>query len=164
MKRFYLRWGVLLLIGLAITGVGAQRYYRDVYSLTPEQILKERPSGEVRVLGRVEAGTLTTEAPSERAAFRLAGKEARIPVDYHGPDSDNLRELKTVVVIGHWDDAGRRFAAREIDNAPNYGFITAAYLTLVPMALFLFVMEHRVLLLYNQIKQSKQYESEVGEL
>jgi hypothetical protein len=35
---------------------------------------------------------------------------------------------------------------------------------MVPLALFLFLMERRVRLLYNEIKESKIYESEVGEL
>jgi hypothetical protein len=164
MKGFYFRWGVLLLVGLVITFFGAQRYVRDVRPLTLDQFLKAPPAGPVRLLGMVESGSLAKEADSTQALFSLIGKDRRIPVVYNGKDPDNLRELKTVVVVGKWDDANQRFLAEGIDLVPNYGFITAAYLVMVPLALFLFLMERRVRLLYNEIKESKIYESEVGEL
>ncbi|HEY5594353.1 MAG TPA: cytochrome c maturation protein CcmE [Nitrospiria bacterium] len=164
MRGFYLRWGGLVLAGLWIAATGAQYYYRDVRPLTPEQVVSNHPAGSVRMLGMVEAGSLVKTAKPSHVLFSLIGNGQRMPVVYEGKDPDNLRELKTVVVVGMWDDASRRFLAREIDLVPNYGFITAAYLVMVPMALFLFLMERRVRLLYNEIKLSKVYESEVGEL
>lgn len=164
MKRFYFRWGGMLLIGLLITIFSAQRYYREVHSLTPEQLLRGQPPKTLRILGRVEAGTLMTEASRQRATFQLAGKEAQIAVLYQGEALETLRELKTLVVVGRWDALHHQFEAHEIDLIPNYGFITAAYLTMIPMAVFLFMMERRVLLLYNEIRQSKLYEPEVADL
>ena len=164
MKGFYLRWGGLVLVGLWIVAVGAQYYYREVRPLTPEQVLRSHPAGPVRLMGMVEAGSMVKEAASTQIRFSLIGNGQRIPVVYQGNDPDNLRELKTLVVVGRWDDAGQRFLAQKINLIPNYGFITAAYLVMVPLAFFLFLMERRVRLLYNEIKLSKIYESEVGEL
>ena len=164
MNGFYIRWGFLLLAGLFMTFLGAQRYYRDVHSLTPEQVMKALPRETVRMLGRVQAGTLRTEAPYEQAVFDLAGEEAPVSVYYQGDAPDNLRELKTLVVIGHWNAAQERFEAHEIDLVPNYGFIIWAYLTLLPLAIFLFMMEQKVRLLYNDIKEAKIYEPEEGQL
>ena len=164
MRGFYLRWGGLLLVGLWIVAVGAQYYYREVRPLTLDQLLKAPSAGPVRLLGMVEAGSLAKEADSTQVRFSLTGDGHRIPVLYQGNDPDTLRELKTLVVVGVWDDAGRRFLADQLALVPNYGFITAAYLVMVPLALFIFLMERRVRLLYNKIKGSKIYESEVGEL
>ena len=161
MNRFYLRWGVILVIGLLITLLSVQRYYRDVHSLTPEQFQAETPPGIARILGRVEAGSLMKDGPVGQASFILSGEKIRIPVLYRGDSSEDLRELKTLVMIGQWNPSLQQFEADKMDLVPNYGFITAAYLLFLPLALFLFMMEHRVLLLYNGIKDSKLYESEV---
>jgi len=163
MKGFYIRWGALILIGLWIVAVGIQRYNRDVRPLTPEQVLKDHSAGSVRVLGMVEAGTLRKDTTTSQMLFSLMENGQRIPVVYQGKDTDDLRELKTLVVVGRWDNASQRFLAEDIDLIPNYGFIIAAYLVMIPLALFLFMMERRVRLLYNEIKQSKLYEPEVGE-
>jgi hypothetical protein len=109
------------------------------------------------------------------AEFELAGPEADLLVHYDGPADDNLRELKTLVVVGHLNLTGpagsaksdgldrQRFEAHELDLLPNYGFITAAYLlALVPLALFLFGMERRVALLYTVIKGTTVYQPEAG--
>jgi cytochrome c-type biogenesis protein CcmE len=164
MKGFYLRWAGLLLVGAVITFLAAQHYDRAVRPLVPEQVLSGHPAGPVRMLGMVEAGSLTKAADSSQVLFSLTENGRRIPVVYQGNDPDNLRELKTLVVVGQWDETNRRFLAHEIDLIPNYGFITAAYLVMIPMALFLFLMERRVRLLYNEIKSSKIYESEAGKL
>ncbi len=153
-----------MLVGLWIVAVGAQYYYREVRPLTPEQVTREHPAGSIRMLGMVEAGSIVKGAASTPIRFSLIGNEQRIPVVYQGNDPDSLRDLKTLVVVGQWDDTSQRFLAQKINLTPNYGFITAAYLVMVPLALFLFLMERRVRLLYNEIKLSKIYEPEVGEL
>ncbi|MEK6684721.1 MAG: cytochrome c maturation protein CcmE [Nitrospirota bacterium] len=164
MRGFYLRWGGLLLVGLWIVAVGVQYYDRDVRPLSLEQVASNPPAGSVRMLGRIEAGSLVKTAEPAQALFSLTENGRRIPVVYNGKDPDNLRELKTVVVVGRWDDVNQRFLAKRIDLIPNYGFITAAYLVMVPMALFLFLMERRVRLLYNEMRESKVYEPEAGKL
>ncbi|HEY4484880.1 MAG TPA: cytochrome c maturation protein CcmE [Nitrospiria bacterium] len=163
MKTLYIRWGVLVLAAIGIITSGVQYYNRDVRALSLDQFIENHPAGPVRLLGMIEAGSLIKTADSDQAFFSLAGAGRRLPIFYLGSDTDDLRELKTLVVIGRWDEPNQRFAADKIALVPNYGFITAAYLVLVPMALFLFLMERRVVLLYNEIMQSKQYEPEVGE-
>jgi hypothetical protein len=104
------------------------------------------------------------------AEFELAGQQAHLLVHYDGPADDNLRELKTLVVVGHLAANGaagsggldkQRFNAHALDLLPNYGFITAAYLlALIPLALFLFGMERRVAILYTVIKETTAYQPE----
>ncbi len=183
MTGFYLRWAGIAGVALVVAWLAAQHYDREVQTITPEQLLQTRPEGTVRVIGLVQAGSLTlvpqegsatppnTTSPSTPsmilAEFELAGPEAHLLVHYDGPADDNLRELKTLVVIGHFTPAGpggldrQRFEAHDLDLLPNYGFITAAYLlALVPLALFLFGMERRVALLYTVIKETTAYQPE----
>ncbi len=163
MKGFYIRWAGTIVVALVILALGVQRYYREVYCLTPEQLLAAPPATDVRVIGLVQAGSLTTG--DHQATFDLVGTAQNIGVNYQGDLPDGLRELKLLVVIGRWQPENRQFSAHGSDLVPNYGFITAAYiLGIVPMMLFLFVMERRVKLLYNDIKQSKAYQSEMDRL
>jgi hypothetical protein len=115
------------------------------------------------MLGMVEAGSLRKDPLTSQMLFSLVEDGQRIPVVYQGKDTDSLRELKTLVVIGGWDAASQSFLAQDLALIPNYGFIIAAYLVMIPLALFLFMMERRVRLLYTEIKRSKLYEPEVGE-
>jgi cytochrome c-type biogenesis protein CcmE len=170
-KGLYLRWVVVICVALVIAWLAAQHYDREVRPITPEALLQSRPVGTVRVIGRVQAGSLKSATPeagggSLLADFELAGEQAQLAVHYDGPADDNLRELKTLVVIGHLDSAGSdgpRFEAHEFDLLPNYGFITAAYLlALIPLGLFLFGMERRVALLYTVIKETTIYQPEAG--
>lgn len=146
-------------LGILIGLLGMQRYYRDVNALSPEQLLKEQPIQTVRVLGRIEAGSLAKEEGGMK--FLLSGENEKIPVSYRGEETDSLRELKTLVIGGKWDPSAHRFEAQKISITPNYGFVTAAYLlSLVPLGLFLFHMERKVALLYIMIKQEKVYQPE----
>lgn len=94
-------------------------------------------------------------------AFQLSGEGERISVRYRGDDTENLRDLKTLVMIGKWDPTTQIFEGERIGLTPNYGFITAAYLVvLVPLGLFLFGMERKVARLYILIKEEKVYQPE----
>jgi cytochrome c-type biogenesis protein CcmE len=159
MKRFYIRWGGTLAIGIAIALLGLQRYDREVTAISPEQLLREQPTQTVRVLGRIEAGSLVKEATEQK--FLLSGESEKVPVTYRGEETDSLRELKTLVIEGKWDPSSRTLEAQKLSLTPNYGFVTAAYLvTLVPLGLFLFHMERKVALLYIMIKEEKAYQPE----
>lgn len=159
MKRFYIRWGVVFAIGMVIGLLGLQRYYRDVNALSPEQLLREQPAQVVRVIGRIEGGSLVKEESQRK--FLLSGESEKVPVVYRGEETDSLRELKTLVVVGKWDPSAHLLEAQKISMTPNYGFITAAYLlSLIPLGLFLFNMERKVALLYIMIKQEKAYQPE----
>jgi cytochrome c-type biogenesis protein CcmE len=169
-RGLYLRWVVVIFVGLVIAWFAVQHYDREVKPITPEQVLEMGPVGTVRVIGRVQAGSLRITPPVSRggsllADFELAGEQERLAVHYDGPEDDNLRELKTLVVVGHLNPVGspggRRFEAHEFDLLPNYGFITAAYvLALIPLGLFLFGMERRVALLYTVMKETTVYQPE----
>ena len=84
-----------------------------------------------------------------------------IQVYYKGPKPDNLRELKTLILIGKWNPSNNVFEARDIGLVTNYGFVISAYLIgLIPLAIFLFAMSRRVRFLYEEIKTSKLYQEE----
>lgn len=167
-RGLYLRWGILLLAVLIIVTLGVQRYNREVRTLSPETVINSSPAGQIRVLGRVEGGSLSRSGPplngTLEAAFSLSSEISTISVVYKGEEPDNLRELKTLVVVGEWNPLEGRFLSSKIDLVPNIGFVIAAYLNLIPLLLFLFIMERKVTLLYNEIKETRVYESEVGEL
>ena len=161
MKGFYTRWIVILLMGVIITSLGFWRYQREVTSLSPEELLQEEPTRNVRVLGTVKPGTLLQgESPGE-AWFELSGAEDDLSVHYTGAEDDNLRELKRLVVVGRWDARSGVFQAEALAVVPNYGFITSAYIvSIIPIGLLLFVMERRIRLLYAEIKGTTVYEPE----
>jgi cytochrome c-type biogenesis protein CcmE len=161
MKWFYVRWAGLVMGLLFITMLGFRHYINDLKSISPEQLLMLGQAERVRTEGIVQAGSLAYEPGSHEAAFELAGEKEKIPVHYSGEAPENLRELKTVVVVGNWDPSVHRFEAHEIEGVPNFGFVAGAYLAgMIPLTLFLFSMERRVELLYNRIKNTKLYESE----
>ena len=123
--------------------------------------MKSAPSHEIRVRGLVRAGTLQGNVAGGEAEFELTEGDASIPVQYQGPPPDNLRELKTLVLIGKWNPTTNIFEARDIGLVTNYGFVISAYLIgLIPLAIFLFAMSRRVSLLYEEIKESKLYQEE----
>ncbi len=146
----------------AIIGVlGIQRYNRDVTAISPHHLLQDQPTQAVRILGMVEAGSILKEGEGGPVAFQLSAEGVKLSVRYLGEETENLRDLKTVVVGGKWNPTTRIFEAEKISVVPNYGFITAAYLaSLIPMGLFLFNMERKVALLYILIKEEKVYQPE----
>lgn len=161
MAWLYLRWVGIAALGLLIAVLGFRRYETQVRPITPEDLMRSRQTETVRVLGMVQAGSLTTDALAGRATFRLVGEKDAVLVHYTGAPTEAIRELKTLVVVGRWSPLGGALEAKEIALRPNYGFITAAYLLgLVPLGLFLFRMERRVRLLYNEMRQAKLYEPE----
>ena len=160
MTNLYLRWGGVLIVAVVLIVLTYNHYRDNLASLVPQQVKQEAPTGDVRVLGMVQGGTLKTREAGE-ATFTLLGESATLPVHYQGPPPDNLRELKILVLIGTWNAATQVFEARDIGIVPNYGFIAGAYLLgLLPLALLLFAMTRRVHFLYDEIKASKLYEEE----
>ena len=160
MTNLYLRWGGVLIVAIVLIVLTYNHYRDNLASLVPQQVKQEAPTGDVRVLGMVQGGTLKTREAGE-ATFTLLGEQATLPVHYQGPPPDNLRELKILVLIGTWNAATQVFEARDIGIVPNYGFIAGAYLLgLLPLALLLFAMTRRVHFLYDEIKASKLYEEE----
>ena len=160
MTNLYIRWGGVLVVAIVLIVLTYNHYRDNLASLVPEQVRKEAPAGDIRVLGMVQGGTLETREAGE-ATFTLLGEQATLPVHYQGPPPDNLRELKILILIGTWNAAAQVFEARDIGIIPNYGFVAGAYfLGLLPLVLFLFAMSRRVHFLYEEIKASKLYEEE----
>lgn len=160
MTNLYIRWGGVLIVAIVLIVFTYQHYRDNLASLVPQQVKEEAPTGDIRVLGMVQGGTLQTREAGE-ATFALLGESASLPVHYQGPPPDNLRELKILILIGTWDADTQVFEARDIGIVPNYGFIAGAYLLgLLPLALLLFAMNRRVNFLYEEIKASKLYEEE----
>ena len=160
--RLYLQWTVIT-IAAALVAVAAARYHdRHLTTVTPETVLENATgSGVARVQGQVAAGTLEGDPAAGRASFYLSGEGAGLPVRYEGPPPENLRELKTLVVIGRWDSDASVFRAHDVALVTNYGFVVGAYLAgFLPLAVFLFAMERRVRALYAEIKRAKVYEPE----
>lgn len=164
MTAFYLRWGMLLIVAMVLVILTYRNYEQNLVSLTPEAVLENPPSGDVRVLGLVKGGSLKGDPEKGQAQFDLAGAQKILTVHYDGPPPENLRELKTLIVVGQWKPTERIFQARDLALVTNYGFVLSAYLIgLIPLAVFLFTMGRRVSLLYEEIKQSKLYHSEWDE-
>lgn len=160
MTNLYIRWGGVLIVAIVLIVLTYNHYRDNLASLVPQQVKQEAPTGEIRVLGMVQGGTLETRGAGE-ATFALLGESASLPVHYEGPPPDNLRELKILILIGTWNADTQVFEARDIGIVPNYGFIAGAYLLgLLPLALLLFAMNRRVHFLYDEIKASKLYEEE----
>jgi len=160
LRHLYLRWGVMLLVLCLILVGGVARYYRDVSALSPEQLMRQRPEGLVRVMGRVKAGTLNQS--HEGSTFELTGTEGGVTsilVRHQGKPYENMRALKVLVIEGEWDTGRMALSALNFRPLPNYGFVTAAYLlSMIPLVLFLFHMERSILLLSILIKEEKGYQ------
>lgn len=161
MTSLYVRWGGLLIVAVVLIGLTYSNYQQHLATLSPKEVSEQRPSQEVRLLGMVRGGTLKGKVEEGDATFALVENNATISVHYHGPPPDNLRELKTLILIGKWNPADNIFEARDIGLVTNYGFVVGAYLIgLIPLAIFLFAMSRRVGLLYEEIKASKLYQEE----
>ena len=163
MTWLYLRWTGLCVMAVILAVLTYQHYQANLASVTPEWVLQhtldEYPS--LRVEGMVKSGTLSGNPQVGQVEFDLTGVSASIPVHYQGAPPENLRELKTLIVVGRWDPAAQIFRAHETALVTNFGFVISAYvITVIPLALFLFTMTRKVALLFHEIKQSKLYEPE----
>lgn len=163
MTRLYVQWTVITIAVAIVIGASFRYYERHLTTVTPEAVLEGtvRSGGVVRVQGQVAGGTLTGGPSAGQAAFQFRGEHAELPVQYVGPPPENLRELKTLVVVGRWDSEAGVFLAQDLALVTNYGFVVGAYLAgFLPLAVFVFAMERRVRLLYAEIKHTKLYEPE----
>ncbi len=161
MTGLYLRWSAFVIAAAVIVVLASRYFEQHLTSLTPEEVVSLQPNRVVRVIGLVKGGTLHGDLESGHARFELAGAQEALSVQYDGPPPENLRELKTLVVIGSLDPSSGTFLAYELALVTNYGYVVGAYLIgLLPLAFFLFGMERKVALLYQEIKESKLYEPE----
>jgi len=154
--RFSIRWTAIPAVGAVIVFLAICRYQNEVAPITIETFAAYPEEGVVRVVGQISAGSITSE--TDGRSFDLAGEKRTIRVRYVGPENDDLRDLKTLVVIGKWSAAGHVLIADRIAPTPNAEFVVAAYIVgLVPLAFFLFRMERSVERLYREIKEETVY-------
>ena len=161
MTSLYTRWSLVLIVAVLISILTYNHYQQNLATWTPSQVQIQQPTEEIRALGMVQGGTLKGNVSDGDATFRLIENEIAIPVHYRGLTPDNLRELKTLILLGKWNPSDNVFEARDIGLVTNYGFVVSAYLIgLIPLAIFLFAMSRRVRFLYEEIKASKLYQEE----
>ena len=113
----------------------------------------------------VKSGTLSGAIEQGQATFELVDGPATLPVEYAGPPLENIRELKTIVLIGHFDQEAKIFKAKDTALINNFGFVAAAYLlTVITLCWALFAMGQRVMVLFKEIKDEKLYEPRTNPL
>lgn len=141
---FLIRWAIVALVLAAVVGLAYQRYARDVASIAPEAYSGVENGKAVRVLGRIRAGSLQNVVAAKSAEFVLEGGNAQVRVLYSGPDTETLRDLKTILASGTRQPDGS-FLANQVAISPNYEFITLAFgLIAAILVVFTFVLEWRV--------------------
>jgi cytochrome c-type biogenesis protein CcmE len=142
---FYIRWLLVLLVLGAVAAFAFQRYQRDVAHIAPAAFAAAESGKSLRILGRVQAGSLKNVVANKGAEFILEGGGAQVRVVYQGPDTDTLRELKTLLVQGVRQADGTLLASQaSID--PNYDFIALAFgVVATILGVFGFVLDWRVL-------------------
>ena len=161
MTSLYVRWVALFIVAVILGILIYDHYQKNLAAWVPSQVQTQQPTQQIRVLGMVQGGTLKGNVNAGHATFQLIENEIAIQVYYKGPKPDNLRELKTMILIGKWNASDNIFEARDIGLVTNYGFVISAYLIgLIPLAIFLFAMSRRVRFLYEEIKTSKLYQEE----
>ena len=157
--RLSIRWIAILAVGAVIVSLGVCRYQNAVAAVAVDLFAANPVEGVVRVAGRIAAGSVTLQADGR--SFDLTGEKGAIRVRYVGPENDDIRDLKTLVMIGKWNAAERILIADRIALAPNAEFVVAAYIAgLAPLAFFLFWMERNVERLYAEIKAEVVYTPE----
>ena len=162
MTWFYVRWLGLFILSMVFVFLVDQRYTHTLKTI-PLKTVRTQPASQtpVRVMGMVSSGSLQGNLGEGQAAFELVDGADTLAVLYNGLPPENLRELKTVVMIGQWDPAAQVFHAHEMGLVPHFGFVVSAYaVAFLPIMVIIFFMGRKVMLLFQEIKQSKLYEPE----
>ncbi len=162
MTSFYFRWA-LIIGGLIILAFMTYSHYQRALSTIPlDTVVSRPPSSDVlRIQGMVKSGTLAGDMEQGQATFELVDGSTTLPVEYAGPPLENIRELKTMVLIGHLDAETKIFKATDTALINNFGFVAAAYLlTVITLVWVVFAMGQRVMVLFKEIKEEKLYEPE----
>lgn len=166
MTGFYTRWAMIL-GAILLLAILTYQHYQHHLSTVPVRTLLANPPGTqpVRVQGMVKSGTLKGDMEQGQASFELEDDSASIVVEYQGPPLENIRELKTLVLIGRWDPQAHIFKAQDTALIHNFGFVAAAYLiSVIVLGGVVFAMNQRVMVLFREIKESKLYEPEAESL
>jgi cytochrome c-type biogenesis protein CcmE len=166
MTGLYARWAIMFGGILLLAIMTFQQYQRDLSTISLATVLNSPTSSEpVRIQGMVKSGTLSGDVEEGKATFELIDGPTTLPVEYAGPPLENIRELKTMVLIGQLDPATKTFKAKDTALINNFGFVAAAYLlTVISICWALFAMSQRVMVLFKEIKEEKLYEPETKPL
>ena len=141
----------------------SKHFEQNLASVSPKAVVTgSQTQSSLRVQGMVKSGSLTGKPEEGHAEFELLGESESLKVQYQGPPPENLRELKTLILIGRWDAEAGLFRAHETALVTNYGFVASAYIiALISLVVFVFLMSRKVSFLYQEIKESKLYEPEL---
>ncbi len=91
-----------LLVYLAATGLRSSSYY-----VTVSELKAKGPSDRVvRVAGKVVEGSIRWDSRTMTLTFEITDEGDRLPVVYHGPRPDMLRDGAEVVVEGRYTEEG----------------------------------------------------------
>jgi cytochrome c-type biogenesis protein CcmE len=166
MTGLYTRWAVILGAMVLLGILTYQHYQHHLATLPAGSLLSQPPATQpVRIHGMVKSGTLKGDVEQGQATFELTDDSASIKVEYQGPPLENIRELKTLVLIGRWDSQAGIFKAQDTALLNNFGFVAAAYLiSILGLGWMVFAMSQRVMVLFKEIKESKLYEPEAESL
>jgi len=162
MTGFYVRWAMMVGGIILLAMMTFQQYQRDLSTISLATVLNSPTTSEhVRIQGMVKSGSLTGAIEEGQATFELIDGPITLPVEYAGPPLENIRELKTMVLIGHLDHETKTFKAEDTALINNFGFVAAAYLvTVITLCWAIFAMSQRVMVLFKEIKAEKLYEPE----
>jgi cytochrome c-type biogenesis protein CcmE len=162
MTGFYTRWAIMMGGILLLAMMTFQQYQRDLSTISLATVLNSPATSEtVRIQGMVKSGTLSGAVDQGQATFELMDGPTTLPVEYAGPPLENIRELKTIVLLGHLDHETKTFKAKDTALISNFGFVAAAYvITFFSLGWAIFAMSQRVMVLFKEIKEEKLYEPE----
>ena len=162
MTGLYTRWAIMVGGLLLLAMMTFQQYQRDLSTLSLATVVTRPASSEpVRIQGMVKSGTLSGDTEQGQATFELIDGPTTLPVEYAGPPLENIRELKTIVLLGHLDHETKTFKAKDTALISNFGFVAAAYVIAVfSLGWAIFAMSQRVMVLFKEIKEEKLYEPE----
>jgi cytochrome c-type biogenesis protein CcmE len=166
MTGFYARWAIMVGGIILLAMMTFQQYQRDLSTISLATVSNGTATSEpVRIQGMVKSGTLSGAVDQGQATFELVDGSTTLPVEYAGPPLENIRELKTMVLIGHLDPETKIFKAKDTALINNFGFVAAAYLIAVlSLGWAIFAMSQRVMVLFKEIKEEKLYEPEIEHL
>jgi len=166
MIGLYTRWALILGATLILAFLTYQHYQQHLSTISMGTLLGSPPATQpVRIQGMVKSGTLKGDVEQGQATFEFIEGASSLAVIYQGPPLENIRELKTLVLIGRWDSQAQVFRAQETALINNFGFVAASYLiSVLALGWMVFAMSQRVMVLFKEIKESKLYEPEAGSL
>jgi cytochrome c-type biogenesis protein CcmE len=166
MTGFYARWAIMVGGIILLAMITYHQYQRDLSTISLATLLNSPTTSEtVRIQGMVQSGTLSGAVDQGQATFELIDGSTTLSVEYAGPPLENIRELKTMVLIGQLDPATKTFKAKDTALINNFGFVASAYLiAVISLGWSIFAMSQRVMVLFKEIKDEKLYEPEIDPL